>query len=101
MHVFRNKCKICVHLKCQAWHWRKQLMNRDRDSPDLRESVDSFKYFENFMWLFFMICTNITNSKREGKCGLDAVNMYYKCKIFMPFILLKNVIMIQCAVKII
>lgn len=48
-----------------------------------------------------MICTNITNCKREGKCRLDAVNMYYKCKIVMPFILLKNVIMIQCAVKII
>lgn len=33
-----------------------------------------------------MICTNITNCKREGKCGLGAVNIYYKCKIFMPFI---------------
>lgn len=48
-----------------------------------------------------MICTNIANCKREGKCGLDAVNMYYMCKILMPFILLKNVIMIQRAVKII
>lgn len=69
-------------------------MNRDCDSLDLRELVDFFKYFENFMWFFFMICINIINSKREGKCGFDVVNMYYKCKIFMLFILLKNVIMI-------